>query len=302
MDTRVLDEYAASLVSGRDIQSVLDEFVAWLARERTRRTSQEWSALCRVVAGHRMADLLRTEPITARGRNKPRGYAGDAVIMDLIYGMGDPPLHDGMSRALHTGILQRPAMRGARWRRQAIRERVDGLARERPGARVASLAAGHLREAEDSIALRKGALSRYWALDQDRESLAQVSRDYGKFGVRGAPEHVRDIIGRGGLRQAPLDLITSTGLYDYLPDRTARPLTSALLRSLTPGGRLLTANVTPQFHDAGYFEAVMDWPLIQRNAHHMLALLEPSVLPHVADIHLFQDPDRVIIFLAATRQ
>ncbi|WP_405594693.1 hypothetical protein [Streptomyces sp. NBC_01092] len=301
MDT--LNGFHSAVLSGRDTPKAVDMVCGWLEQQRAARPPEQWQLLCREVREHPLASVLHTEPFTARGLKKPRGYAGDAVTMDMIYGMGGSP-HPLRSeiRALHSAVMQRPAMRGARWRRQTIREHIDNLARQRPGVRIASLAAGHLREIEDSIAVRNGAVATYWALDQDEESLVTVSRAYGKYGVQSAPEHVRDVIARGGLKQAPLDMITSTGLYDYLPDRTAIRLTRALLGSLAPGGRLLVANVTPQFGDAGYFEAVMDWTLIHRDAHAMLALLGHPTPPELDDVRLFQDPDGGILFLSASRR
>ena len=40
--------------------------------------------------GHLLQELVQQDAFTARAASKPRGYAGDAVMMDFIY-RGTPP-------------------------------------------------------------------------------------------------------------------------------------------------------------------------------------------------------------------
>jgi extracellular factor (EF) 3-hydroxypalmitic acid methyl ester biosynthesis protein len=60
------------------------------------------------------------------------------------------------------------------------------------------------------------------------------------------------------------DLIYSPGLYDYLDQVVARPLTKALFSMLKPGGTLLLANFLRETSTAASMELFMDWWLIYR--------------------------------------
>jgi extracellular factor (EF) 3-hydroxypalmitic acid methyl ester biosynthesis protein len=293
-----LDRFADAVRSATATSAAVDALAVWLSHQRSELSTEDWSSLCQRVRQHQLSAVLRTDPLTERALTKPRGYAGDAVVLDLIYRMGPAPrLTTPLAGAVHEAVRQLQVFRAADWRRRVVRDAVDAIAGHRPHARIASFAAGHLREAEDSAAVHGRAFGDYWALDQDPRSLATVSRDYGPFGVRTAVQHAGEVLAQGGLTQAPLDLITSTGLYDYLPDRTARRLTCALLRSLAPGGRLLVANATPGFRDAGFVEAIMDWSVIGRSEQEMLALIDPPAREHVRT-QVFRDPDDVFVFLA----
>lgn len=161
------------------------------------------------------------------------------------------------------------------------------------------MGAGHLREAQDSTALPDGSVSRFLAFDQDPESMARVRRDYGKYGAVPARKHIREIIVDGRLPE-DLDLVYAAGLYDYLTDRTAIPLTRALIASLEPGGMFLAANIVPSSHDTAFMEAVMDWPLVNRDEQDMRRLLSEVPAGRIDTVTLHRDPDDVMSFITVT--
>ena len=57
-----------------------------LRREDDRESWQEYARAC---LDHPLRHLLHQDPFTYRAFSKPRGYAGDAVMMDYIYGLGE---------------------------------------------------------------------------------------------------------------------------------------------------------------------------------------------------------------------
>ncbi len=87
-----------------------------------------------------------------------------------------------------------------------------------------TIASGHLREADASVALKDGGIKRWVALDQDPLSVGSVARDFNGTCIEAIDGSVRDIV----LRTQALgsfDLIYAAGLYDYLNDRVAIKLT-----------------------------------------------------------------------------
>lgn len=122
-------------------------------------------------------------------------------------------------------------------------------------------------------------LSKFIALDQDDASLAVVREAYGSR-VETAHASVRHIL-TGQFKARNLDLIYTTGLYDYLGRRTGQRLTSVLWDMLAPGGRLVLANFTHDTADMAYIEAFMDWWLIGRTpeqARDLFADLPPETI------------------------
>ena len=261
---RLLDRMSNKLDSV-DLSS-MNAFADALNRVRLDVGPAEWTRLIAdVIAPHRIVAQLRAEPFTRRAFEKPRGYAGDAIMMDMLYrdrsyGVGLTPL----GTALHSWVGRQPAPLSVLERRTILAAEIDAVAECRDAPRVLSIACGHLREAQVSVAVQAKAVAELVALDQDEESLALVEREQGAFNVRVERASVRRFV-RGGEELGTFDLVYSAGLYDYLDDESAKSVTAAMFRSLRPGGRLLVANFAPELRDIGFMEAVMDWRLIYRD-------------------------------------
>jgi SAM-dependent methyltransferase len=245
--------------------------------------------------------LLRESPFTNRAYAKPRGYAGDAVLMDLIYGAA--PAADSLSALgamIYAFEFDTPCFQSVRARRALLAREIDDVAASRPEARVLSVACGHLREIEWSRAVRTGQVS-LTAVDQDRDSLDVVGRQYAKLAVSPTPVTVGDLL-RRTVRFSDFDLAYAAGLYDYLDDDVARALTATLFRTLRPGGRLLIANFTPATRDAAFMEAVMDWHLIYRTPEQVRALGASLPGEHVARISQFSDDNGHITYMRVEKR
>lgn len=256
---------------------------------------------------HPLMQLMQQDPLTARAFKKPRGYAGDAVMMDLMYAAEDgydlPELEriSQLGRHIYEYQLQTPTAKAVRARRHIISERVDNLARRTPGAHILSLACGHLREANECSALLEGRIGRYIAIDQDKESLAVVEREVGLLGVETLTASVRDVL-KGNLRLNGFDMVYATGLYDYLSEPVAQRLCEILFDMLNPGGRFLIANFLPDISTAGYMETFMDWWLIYRTEEELFRLAETLPQKQVEVIDLFIEENKNIAFLEVSRK
>jgi hypothetical protein len=169
-----------------------------------------------------------------------------------------------------------------------------------PGARVLSVASGHLREIEWSRAARSGTVA-VTALDQDPDSLACIERDYGRYSVSTVPASIGDLI-RGSLRFTDIDLAYAAGLYDYLPDDVARALTATLFTTLGRNGRLLIANFTTANHDAAFMETFMDWHLVYRTPAQLRALTDAIPAADVARIDQFSDENHHVAYLRLVKR
>jgi len=272
-------------------------------RARREEQPETWPQYARACLGHPVCGLLHQDPFTYRAFSKPRGYAGDAVMMDYIYGLGEaiPANREAtpIGRAIFQYMGTRPSAKAVRYRRQLIADLIDRTAARR-GTSVLALAAGHLREVECSNAVRAGKIRDYVALDQDEASLAVVDRDYAHLGVRILPGSVRQILS-GKIQPGQFDFVYAAGLFDYLNGPVATALTCRMFEMTRPGGTMLIPNFLAGVRDSGYMEAFMDWHLIYRSHADMQALAAALPSNAVAGCQIFDDRDDAITFLLVSK-
>jgi extracellular factor (EF) 3-hydroxypalmitic acid methyl ester biosynthesis protein len=246
---------------------------------------------------------LLEDPMTHWAFTKPRGYPGDAVLIDQIYGHRTPVSATTLGRKINRFIVAQPAPRAARFRRQVLAEAIDTATHEAGGAcRVLALAAGHLREIELSIAVRRGDPVELVALDQDPESLAVAADLASALGctLKTVPLSIKAFLG-SPLPDERFDLVYAAGLFDYLKASAAEALLLRMLEVAKPGGRVLVANFLPDIPDVGYMEACMDWFLVYRTEDEVRGLHDTLPAHLRGPARTFFDPDRNIVFLETTR-
>lgn len=259
--------------------------------------ADEMLAWCRQ---HPLHALAQEDPYTHRATHKPRGYAGDAVMMDYIY-QGMPPQGTSALGTQIFGATTRVSMGlSVLYRRQLLKSLIDDAVVSVDAARVLSVASGHARELEGSLVQSPHFQGEFFALDQDPLSCQEVQRVHAGGRVRVLNEGVRDLLSPE--RAAALgrfDLVYSAGLYDYLPDVLARRLTQRLLQLLAPGGRLVIANFVPGGSGRGYMELFMDWTLVLRTETQMRELAQAA---GAAQVHSFVDPHRNVVYAELLRE
>jgi hypothetical protein len=244
--------------------------------------------------------------LTNHASEWPRGYPGDAGLLDIIYrhrpGAGDELSE--RARRLHHAIQAGAPARSVRHRRMLLADAIDEAAVATPGAEILSVACGHLREAEWSLALAGNSISRFIAADQDRASLDRMEADYGeRFPVIApTPISVRDILGGKTRTLGRFNLVYAAGLYDYLPDAIAKALTRRLFGLLHPGGRLLLGNFSTGIAETAFMEAIMDWPLLWRTQAEIAAFASSIPAADIASQTVWPDATGTCWYLDIRRQ
>ena len=302
-----MDDVASRLRSQesteQQVNQTLEELFQALLLRRCHSTEDEWRRFIKVCRRHPLRLLVHEDPFTYRAFSKPRSYAGDAVMMDYIYGREElwpEPPASRVGQRVFRYTTNAPASEGVRARRGYVAELLDQIAGTRPQAEVLAIASGHLREACMSSAVRRRKLSRYLALDADPLSLREVERSYGGFGVETVSASIRQLL-TNRLDVGTFDLVYSTGLFDYLKPNMGQRLVLGMFNMLKPGGRLMVANFLPGVHDIGYMEAFMDWFLIYRDRREMVELTTQIPEEEVHDIRLISIENKNIICLEVTR-
>jgi hypothetical protein len=281
----------------------LDQLVLSLRRLRNSMATEQWEQTISKCRNHAVAGLLHEDPFTHRAFSKPRGYAGDAELLDYIYAEeeGWPvPEASQLGRRVFDYTTRTPAPAGVRARRGFVADMIDRLADKTRQPHVLSVAAGHLREAALAAAVKRRKLGRFSALDADPISLEEIQRCYGCLGVETVHASIRQCI-RGKLDLGQYDFIYSIGLFDYLSEATGRRLVSNLFEMVRPRGCLLVANFLPNVRDVGYMEAFMDWHLIYRTRQEMIGMTMEIPQSEIKGITIFAEENQNIIFLKVKR-
>jgi len=267
----------------------------------------EWkNSVLQSTLSHPLQAFLLQDPFTNRAFYKPRGYAGDAVMMDLLYagdGSVEAPLEGKettIGMKIYQSVMKLSTAQSVRNRKSIIAKKLDEIAEKAGKPDVLAVACGHLREAQHSVAFREGRVGRYIALDSDPLSIKHVHQALGKKGVTTCEGNVLDLI-RERVSFASFDFVYSAGLYDYLEDKLAKRLTEKLFRMVKPGGVLLIANFQPDHLCAAYIEACCDWWLVYRNEPAMRELLQGIPQEEIDQIRIYPDETGSIYFLEVRR-
>ncbi len=300
----MLDRAAAQLDAGH-IRQALDGIFNGLRETRENMTPEEWTEFAlHIRIEHPLAAIVNEDPMTKRALDKPRGYAGDAVMMDYLYGIHSSHEADAqasrLGREIHRYIQQCPAGQAVRERRRHIASLIDRRAAARFRPSVLAIASGHLREAELSGALRRGAVGRFVALDADAESLREVTAHYAALGVDTVHASVRHILARK-VHLETFDFVYAAGLFDYLTDNVARALTARMFEMTAPGGQMLIPNFAPQVRDRAYMETFMDWWLIYRDEFDMAMIAAGIDAAQITSYDVYSDPEGAVIYLLVNK-
>ncbi|MBO9110265.1 MULTISPECIES: class I SAM-dependent methyltransferase [Agrobacterium] len=262
--------------------------------------SSVWAELIPLVQNHSVSDYFLEDPFTRWSFEKPRGYSGDAQLLDFIYG------HDSVAdkvknatplgAALYNYTKDASSSVAVRERRDLLTRFVDeAAARHGSETEILTIASGHLREADASVALKEGKIRRWVALDQDPLSVGSVARDFNDSCIEAIDGSVRDIVLRSH-ELGKFDLVYAAGLYDYLNDKVAIKLTRRCMEMLKPGGMFLFANFSEDIVVDGYMETFMNWALLLRSKADMWRIVNASADPASIEAEVFFGENHNIVY------
>jgi extracellular factor (EF) 3-hydroxypalmitic acid methyl ester biosynthesis protein len=261
----------------------------------------QWPEFARTHCRHHsIREKLHESPLSRRCFEQPRGYPGDPVTLDYIYGYNSMEGVSELGRAIYERERVQTGCRSVRARRDLLAAKVDETALRVHRPRVLAIACGHLREAQKSEAVAAGRVGDFVALDQDPESLAVVEREQPQ--VQPIRATIRSLLNRKTAFDQDFDFIYAAGLYDYLPDAVAACLTSILFGMLRSNGHLLLGNFHPDYPDAASMEAILTWWLIYRDEHQMQALMSQVDSAQIHGWSTFRDDHRNLVFLEMVRE
>lgn len=279
---------------------IIHELAGQLHQARERFPVDVWQALIPIAQEHPVAEYFLQDPFTRWSFEKPRGYSGDAQLLDFIYGHksvdADVTGSTELGRALYDYTKNASSSVAVRERRDLLTKYVDEIAAAHGAdTEILTVAAGHLREADRSTALREGRIKRWVALDQDPMSVGSITRDFTGTCVETVDGSVRGIL-TDAYKLGHFDFAYSAGLYDYLSEKVAVKLTRKCMKMLKPNGTLLFANFAQDIVVDGYMETFMNWALLLCSEADMWSIINHSVDRNAVDASVFFGANRNIVY------
>jgi extracellular factor (EF) 3-hydroxypalmitic acid methyl ester biosynthesis protein len=254
-DKRFYDSTLA-MIEGDAVEMAIHMLVGQLHSAKAE--PARWSIARQAYLDHPLRTAMLEDPYIARCVTKPRGYAGDAELIDMIYEQRAPSGTSPRGTRIFKEGVGFPTAEAVRMRKEAAIQFVGEAVRS--GQRILSMACGHFREGDPLIGQD---LSRVDLVDQDALSLAVVRGRHG--GAANCYEaNVFSFLRKAAASGKRYDLIYTLGLTDYLDDRALALLHRMVSAVLAPGGTFMLANFVPNHLSVGWMEAVMDWHLIYR--------------------------------------
>ena len=298
----MLDDISTQLISN-NVAAAMSSLHAHLCSYRSKFDGLAWKRFCDdTFLTHPVRQLIHEDPFTRRAFEKPRGYPGDAVMLDFLYeynSLGDET--SVLGKAVYDWEFYTQSSRSVRLRRDILADLIDETARAHRPARILSVACGHARELGISRTIAEALEVDFTAFDQDEDSLKTLRAGCGSTSVNTVHGSVRAIL-TGRTKFTGMNFVYSAGLYDYLPQPVATRLTSKLFNMLQPGGKLVLVNFTPDLLDAACLEAFAQWWLTYRSEQDMQNLLAETPSSDIAAVRTFCAGNRSLAFLEVVRK
>lgn len=279
--------------------SVVGRLAAQLHQLRRDADPAVWRELIPLAQQHPVSEYLLQDPFTEWSFRKPRGYSGDAGLLDLFY---KHPSADyvveaatPLGREIYDYTSDAETSVAGRERKQILADTVDATANRVEGAEILTIACGHMREAEIAKSVKDRTLKRWIGLDQDPMSVAAVNAGQVNTPVTAVEGSVRGIL-RRSYDLGKFDLVYASGLFDYLPKNVGVRLLQRALDFLKRDGEFLFANYSDEITTDGYMETFMDWPLILRSDEDLMDIINASVDRNTVDIEVFYGDNRNIVY------
>jgi extracellular factor (EF) 3-hydroxypalmitic acid methyl ester biosynthesis protein len=283
----------AALANEFTVQSRFIEFAGLILHDfnRLRATVDEHTWQTTLIPA------LRNEPFYAWSQEapilrwstiRPRGYAGDAHLIDFLYQSDDiaQEVLDASlgGQAVHNCFINSHSARSVRDRRNYLSSQIVRAVVRKQNARILVLACGHFREGDIIIGNDAFGNAEIICLDQDAISCAEVERRFAKSKVIVLNKNVTSVL---RFNDEKFDLIYAAGLYDYLPDNVAVRFNTHFMSLLADSGRLIVPNFLKSDSNRGGRELAADWFLIHRDETAIRSLVPHQ--PHDGTLIYFED-------------
>lgn len=233
---------------------------------------------------------LAQGPLQNHAREKPRGYAGDYLMLEKIC-RGEIAAGSPLAASFDRFFQLQAAPQAVRHRNQLVAGEIVTRRQRQPldtRLHVVSVGSGPAYDVRSALAqlppAHRGQVE-LTLIDMDDGALAFCDGQLQQFDGLGTLRTLRENLFRLPHKLArTLDLhrpqlIVCKGLLDYLQDDDAAALIAALRAQLDPAGALWVFQFSPINPSRGYMEWLGNWYLNYRLPHQLRGLAERAGIP-----------------------
>ena len=288
--------------------AVLDTINGNLAKYKKLMETQEDQDLMWGFIFKEIFPYIMRSRFVERAYYKPKGYAGDFLMMEHIY--RDTPDGDGkLGKIVDSWCLQRPGAKAIRGRRKLLSARLASLSasflRNGSHVRIMNLACGPNRELFDFLATCEYSQAiEALCVDIDSEALRYTNQHVNVFphmaAIRLMNENlVKWALGRVSHEIGKQHIIYSAGLCDYLDRRLFQAMIKRCHEHLEPGGKLMLGNFAP-YPDQIFMDEILHWELLYRTGEDLRDIFADT--PFGTGVEIIAEEEGVNLFVLATKE
>ena len=232
-------------------------------------------------------DWLGQGQLMRQARVKPRGYAGDYLMLASI--CENWRCEHPLGRALDDYFQNHAAPQAVRNRTELVAAKLVNDVAESTASEfhVVSWGSGpaiDLERAVASMSVDDRQRLRVVLLDLDPDALAAATKRLLPYLAAEQIAAKRENLFRLPQRRSkfidwPVEFICCTGFFDYLDEASASTLLRCLWNSLADTGRLIVFNFAPHHPSQALMEWIGNWYLVYRDTEQMQALASAAGIP-----------------------
>jgi len=244
---------------------------------------------------------------------KPKGYAGDFLMMEAIY-KNEPDGDGPLGLLVDRYCLDTPPARAVRERRRLLSDIIEEEVERRISkglkagerVRIMNLACGSNRELFDFLKRSaKTEAIEALCIDADKDALKYTKDKVDTFRhnafIRLMQENViKWSLGRSKHDFSRQDIIYSAGLTDYLDERLFITLVKKAHSFLRPGGVLILSNFSINNPNKAWMDHILQWKLIHRSDQDLKRLFMAGGFGK--DVGVFHEREGVNLFAIGRKE
>lgn len=227
----------------------------------------------------KLYELIYQAPFPHRVYHKPRGYAGDYEMMNIIYQSKNDG-HNLFAKCMQYYSVQQPGAQAVRNRANYLIGKIGDFIENssKNSLDFLSVACGPAKEWQTLANKDFNKTLNVSLLDQDEDALKHTQRKIrevvagDKVNFEFNHKSIKNIIVRGIPDQ--YDFIYSAGLFDYFSAPVAKMAAQKLYESLKPGGKLVIGNFNIENPNSLSMDLFLDWHLIYRSTEELYQLFD----------------------------
>ncbi len=255
-----------------------------------------------------IGQFIYQSTVFRRGFEKPRGYPGDYMMLEIVY--NDDEVSEGIGKYIDRYGLDVPYSIAIRLRKDKMKEILYDFINNSTEDKlnILNLASGacrDIREMFDRPIKYKGKVN-LMCIDQDEVAIEYAHKkiseiDTGNIDINLIQGNILRLESLEIGADNSLDMVYSIGIADYLQDRMLDKIFKNCYKKLKPGGKLVIAYKDRERHKPVSLNWYGDWCFVPRNEEEFTGLINAAMGRENISVSIERESSGVIFFAEITK-